>query len=175
MHSASQSLSQNHSHDAQDRALIRAAILTVSDTRETANDVGGGIIAQTLTEAGHVVASRQLVRDDQSAITVALSSAVEAGVDLIVTTGGTGIAARDVTYEVVIAFLDKKLDGFGEAFRRLSWDQVGARSILSRAVAGTHGRALVVALPGSPKGVELAMKQLVLPLVQHAVGLLRGA
>ena len=94
--------------------------------------------------------------------------------DAIVTTGGTGIAPRDRTYEAIQGLLDKTLDGFGEAFRRLSWDEVGARSVLSRAVAGVHRGRIVAALPGSPKAVVLAVDRVLAPILTHAVALARG-
>jgi molybdenum cofactor biosynthesis protein B len=124
--------------------------------------------------AGHEVVRRVIVKDDVEAIRAAVRAACDEGHDLVITTGGTGIAPRDVTYEAIEALLDKRLDGFGEAFRAKSWGQVGARAILSRALAGTAGRALVVALPGSPKAVRLALEEVLLPLVPHALGLLRG-
>jgi molybdopterin adenylyltransferase len=94
--------------------------------------------------------------------------------DAVVFTGGTGIAPRDVTYEAVDALLEKRLDGFGEAFRRLSWDQVGPRSVLSRAVAGVHRGHVLVALPGSPRAVVLAVDAILAPILSHAVALARG-
>jgi molybdenum cofactor biosynthesis protein B len=94
--------------------------------------------------------------------------------DAIVTTGGTGIAPRDRTYEAIEALLEKRLDGFGEAFRRLSWDEVGPRAVLSRALAGVHRGRIVAALPGSPKAVVLAVDQVLAPILAHAVALARG-
>jgi molybdenum cofactor biosynthesis protein B len=91
----------------------------------------------------------------------------------VVTTGGTGIAPRDQTYEVVDALCEKRLDGFGEAFRRLSWQEVGARAILSRAVAGTRGRTVLVALPGSVNAVRLAVSRVLAPVLPHMVALLK--
>ncbi|GAC1352523.1 MAG: molybdenum cofactor biosynthesis protein MoaB [Polyangiales bacterium] len=149
-------------------------MITVSDSRTVEDDEGGSTVVGALTAAGHVVVSTQIVPDDRAAIKTAIAAALSAGVDLVVTTGGTGIAPRDVTYEVVEAVLEKVLDGFGEAFRRLSWDEVGARSILSRAIGGSVGRSLLFALPGSPKAARLAMTQIVVPVLGHAVGLLRG-
>jgi molybdopterin adenylyltransferase len=92
----------------------------------------------------------------------------------VVTTGGTGIAPRDRTYEAVEALLEKKLDGFGEAFRRLSWDEVGPRAVLSRAVAGVYRGRILAALPGSPKAVVLAVDRVLAPILAHAVALARG-
>lgn len=161
-------------HDAKDHPRARAAIITVSDTRTLADDEGGALAEDLVKAAGHEIVRRAIVKDDVEAIRAAVRAACDDGLDLVITTGGTGIAARDVTYEAIEALLDKRLDGFGEAFRAKSWGQVGARAILSRALAGTAGRALVVALPGSPKAVRLALEEVLLPLVPHALGLLRG-
>ncbi len=161
-------------HEAGDRPRARALIVTVSDTRTLADDEGGALAADLVRAAGHEVVRRAIVPDEIEAIRAAVRAGCEEGLDLVITTGGTGIAARDVTYEAIDALLDKRLDGFGEAFRAKSWGQVGPRAILSRALAGTAGRALVVALPGSPKAVRLALEEVLLPLVPHAIGLLRG-
>lgn len=161
-------------HDRRDLRVARAAVITVSDTRTLADDEGGALVAELVAAAGHEVARRRIVPDDREAIAGAVLEACEEGLELVITTGGTGIAPRDVTYEAVEGLLDKRLDGFGEAFRARSWAQVGARSVLSRALAGTRGRALVAALPGSPKAVRLALEEVLLPIVPHALGLLGG-
>jgi molybdenum cofactor biosynthesis protein B len=173
-HPPNQSHPPHHAHEAKDRPRARATIVTVSDTRTLADDEGGALAADLVKSAGHEVVRRVIVKDDVEAIRAAVRAACDEGHDLVITTGGTGIAPRDVTYEAIEALLDKRLDGFGEAFRAKSWGQVGARAILSRALAGTAGRALVVALPGSPKAVRLALEEVLLPLVPHALGLLRG-
>jgi molybdenum cofactor biosynthesis protein B len=160
-------------HDARDTSTVRAVVVTVSDTRTLEDDVGGSLVAELLTGAGHLVERRVIVRDDAGEIRRAVQGAIDAGAEVVVTTGGTGISPRDVTYEAVASLLDKTLEGFGEAFRRLSWDEIGARAVLSRAIAGVSRETLVIALPGSPKAVHLAMNAIVLPLVGHAVGLLR--
>lgn len=159
-------------HDAHDVAPVPAAVITVSDTRTVEDDTSGATAAELLRGAGHAVISHRIVPDEREAIASAIRAAIAGGARLVVTNGGTGIAARDVTFEAVSAMLDKTLDGFGEAFRRLSWDEIGPRAMLSRALAGTCGRALVVALPGSTKAVRLGMEKLVLPIANHAVGLL---
>lgn len=156
--------------DASDIGPLRIAVITVSDTRSAADDESGNVAEELLTSAGHTV-ERAIVRDDTAAIRAAIELADD---DVIVLTGGTGIAPRDVTYEAVAVLLDKRLDGFGEAFRRLSWDEIGPRAALSRAIAGTRGRALIVALPGSTRAVRLGVTQVLLPILKHAVGLLRA-
>lgn len=160
-----------HHHHA-DVNTISAAVITVSDTRTIADDASGAAIVEALRSAGHETTLRLLVRDDRVEIARALDVAIAQHARLVVFTGGTGIAPRDVTIEAVTPRLDKILDGFGEAFRRLSWEQIGARSILSRALAGTVGHCLVVALPGSERAVQLAMTALVVPIAGHAIGLL---
>lgn len=143
-------------------------MLTVSDTRSAETDRGGDLVVERLRGAGHAVVARDLVRDDPASITAVLDRWLErAELDLVVTTGGTGIGPRDGTVEVVSARLDKVLDGFGELFRVLSFEQVGAAAMLSRAVAGLAGRVFVVALPGSPAGIELALDRLLLPELGH--------
>ena len=117
-------------------------MLTISDTRTRDNDTSGDAIAAALEAAGHVIAGRQIVKDDPPAVQHAVKSAVA---DVVITTGGTGITSRDGTYEALSALFDKRLDGFGELFRMLSYDQVGAAAMMSRACAGaigTHGHLL---------------------------------
>jgi molybdenum cofactor biosynthesis protein B len=163
-----------HDHHHTDKTAISTVVVTVSDTRTIADDESGAVITELLRAHRHEVARREIVTDDRHAIEGVLRRAIADDVQLVVLTGGTGIAPRDVTYEVVASMLDKTLDGFGEAFRRLSWDEIGAKSILSRTVAGAAGRTLVVALPGSAKAVRLGMEKVLLPIVAHAVGLLRA-
>jgi molybdenum cofactor biosynthesis protein B len=154
---------------------IRVAAITVSDTRTPADDEGGARLRQRLEAAGFVVPVQQIVRDEPEELRAAIARVCDDDLaDAIITTGGTGIAPRDRTYEAVCALLDKTLDGFGEAFRRLSWDEVGPRAVLSRAVAGIHRGRLVAALPGSPKAVVLAVDRVLAPILPHAVALSRG-
>ncbi|HEY6460937.1 MAG TPA: molybdenum cofactor biosynthesis protein B, partial [Polyangiaceae bacterium] len=120
------------------RPALRVAVVTVSDTRTKVDDEGGARLRERLEAAGFEVSFRTIVRDEPDLVQAVIARVCDEDMaDAVVTTGGTGIAPRDQTYEAVAAILEKTLDGFGEAFRRLSWDQVGPRSILSRAVAGT--------------------------------------
>jgi molybdenum cofactor biosynthesis protein B len=154
---------------------VRVAAITVSDTRTVADDVGGNALQERLEAAGFVVSTRRIVRDDPDDVRAAIVRVCDEDLaDAIVTTGGTGIAPRDSTYEAVHGLLDKTLDGFGEAFRRLSWEEVGPRAILSRALAGVHRGRIVAALPGSPKAVVLAVDQVLAPILAHAIALARG-
>lgn len=161
--------------------MVRVATITCSDSRTSGGDAAppadasGALLRERLAAAGHDLAPHAIVPDDRAAIAAAVTAACDdPTIDVVVLTGGTGLAPRDVTVEAVRPLLDKELEGFGEAFRRLSWDQVGARAILSRALAGSRGATLVAALPGSPRAVELAMSQVLLPLLPHAVDLLHG-
>jgi molybdenum cofactor biosynthesis protein B len=154
---------------------LRVAAITVSDTRTPDDDLGGATLAARLEAAGFAVTYRTIVRDEPDAIRAAIARVCDDNLaDAIITTGGTGIAPRDRTYEAVLGLLEKTLDGFGEAFRRLSWDEVGARSILSRAVAGVHRGRVVAALPGSPKALVLAVDRVLAPVLLHACALARG-
>jgi molybdenum cofactor biosynthesis protein B len=154
---------------------VRVATVTVSDTRTAADDEGGARLRERLVAAGLGLGPHAIVPDEPDAIRACVARICDDDLaDVIVTTGGTGIAVRDTTYEAIEALLEKRLDGFGEAFRRLSWDAIGPRAVLSRAVAGVHRNRLVVALPGSPKGVVLGVDQVLAPIVGHAVALLRG-
>src|ERR1700735_258751 len=129
---------------------IRVAAITVSDTRTPEDDEGGKRLRERLEAAGFTVSFAILVRDEPDELRAAIGRVCDEDLaDAIVTTGGTGIAARDRTYEAIDGLLEKKLDGFGEAFRRLSWDEIGPRAVLSRALAGGHRGGGLGALPGT--------------------------
>jgi molybdenum cofactor biosynthesis protein B len=162
------------SSDAAERHELRVATITISDTRTQADDEGGRRLRELLAAAGFSLAPHSIVKDDPDEIRRALERCADDAVDAIVTTGGTGIAPRDQTYEAVTALLEKRLDGFGEAFRRLSWDAIGPKAVLSRAVAGVWRGRVVAALPGSPSSLELAVNGILAPILTHAVRLLRG-
>jgi molybdenum cofactor biosynthesis protein B len=154
---------------------VRVAAVTVSDTRTAEDDEGGATLRSRLEAAGFVVTFHAIVRDDPGELRALIARICDGDLaDAIVTTGGTGIAPTDRTYEAIESLLEKKLDGFGEAFRRLSWEQIGPRAVLSRAVAGVHRERIVAALPGSPKGVALGVDRLLAPILGHAVALARG-
>lgn len=159
-------------HKAQAPASVRCAIVTVSDTRTDATDTGGQAIADLLAEHGHLVASKTILRDEPEQVRALVARLVqddEAGVQVVITTGGTGISSRDSTYEAVTALLTKRLDGFGELFRMLSFQEIGASAMLSRACAGVVNRRIVICLPGSVHAVRLAMTRLILPELAHLV------
>jgi len=154
---------------------VRIATLTLSDTRTPEDDEGGRLLGVLLIAAGFEVVSHAIVREDDAVIRDAvLARCADAGVDALVLTGGTGVAPRDRTIEVLAPLFDKPIEGFGEAFRRLSWDQIGPRAILSRAAAGVVRGRVVAALPGSLKAVQLGVEQLLAPTLGHAVDLAAG-
>jgi len=154
---------------------IRVATITLSDTRTAEDDEGGKLLRELLEAAGFEVPVHTIVREEPEAMRAEVEAlAMHAGVDAIVMTGGTGISPRDRTIEAVAPLFDKTLDGFGEAFRRLSWDEIGPNAILSRAIAGTRNGRVIAALPGSPKAVRLAVEKLLAPVLAHAVGLASG-
>ncbi len=149
---------------------VGCAVLTISDTRTPETDTGGALLVGLLTARGHRVVRRGIVRDDPDAIAAWIREAAQnPEVQAILTTGGTGIAPRDVTYEVVAALLEKTLDGFGELFRMLSYQEVGPAAMLSRAIGGVYRGKVVLSMPGSPHAVRLAMEKLVLPELGHLV------
>ena len=143
-------------------------VLTISDTRTEATDTSGDAIVQLLQDGGHRISGRTIVRDDPAAVRSVITTQA-AKVDAIVTTGGTGITSRDSTYEAISQLLDKRLDGFGELFRVLSFQEIGSAAMLSRACAGSIGRTAVFSLPGSEHAVRLAMTKLILPEIGHVV------
>jgi molybdenum cofactor biosynthesis protein B len=146
----------------------------VSDTRTDEDDRSGAAARRLLVEAGHEVVDRSIVPDDPAQVRARLTRWIDGGAcDVIVSTGGTGIAPRDRTYEAVVELLDRRLDGFGELFRMLSWEQVGSAAMLSRAVGGVARGTAIFALPGSTKAVELALERLIVPELGHLVAELR--
>ncbi len=147
---------------------VRCLVLTISDTRTVESDASGRAIAELLEGAGHTVAGRQIVRDEPAEVSTAIDA--HAGtVDLIVTTGGTGITSRDSTYEAIEALLEKRLDGFGELFRMLSYEEIGSAAMLTRATAGIMRGTAIFMLPGSEHAARLGMTQLILPEIGHVV------
>jgi molybdenum cofactor biosynthesis protein B len=159
-----------HKHRDAAPDVVRVAVLTISDTRTPETDTGGDTAEELLRGAGHEVVARGIVPDDPAQIKAEIVDLlVRFDVDAVITTGGTGISARDTTYEVVERMLDKRLDGFGEVFRMLSYEEIGAAAILSRAVAGAVGAKLVACLPGSRNAVRLAVEKLLAPEISHIV------
>jgi molybdenum cofactor biosynthesis protein B len=181
---------QEHRKKAESR--LKVAVLTVSDTRTFENDLGGNLIQSLIEQAGHKVVSREIVKDELEAIqqcTLRLlgdnqeASIQEAGFqgagtqgdslgeapDAILITGGTGLAARDQTTEAIEALYDARIPGYGELFRMLSYQEIGPASMLSRASGGRRGKQVILTMPGSPAGVQLAMEKLIVPELPHLV------
>ncbi len=161
-------------HRAYAPESIRSAVLTVSDSRTPATDSSGQLIQEYLESAGHVVSDRLILKDDPEALRSAVLERVSRpDIDAIIITGGTGVSPRDVTPDAVEPLLDKVLTGFGELFRMLSFEEIGAAAVLSRALAGTADRTVIYLMPGSSAAVRLGMDRLILPEIAHVVGQLR--
>lgn len=157
-------------HRANAPLAVRCLVLTVSDTRNDNNDHSGNAIVDLLSENGHDVVDKTIVSDDMEHIGAALDAMTKLPtIDVVITTGGTGISHRDGTYEVVVKLLEKKIDGFGELFRSLSFSEIGSAAMLSRACAGLVKGKIVISLPGSEHAVRLAMTKLILPELGHLV------
>jgi molybdenum cofactor biosynthesis protein B len=164
------SASPSGEHRAAGPASVRCAVITISDTRGEAEDKSGRHIRDSLAGAGHEVAFYRIVKDEPEQIRAAIEAALAAdGVRAILLNGGTGIGSRDLTHETISAMLEKRLDGFGEIFRVLSYQEVGAAAMLSRAVAGVYKGAIVFSMPGSTNAVRLAMEKLILPELGHVL------
>ena len=165
---------REHRRRASALERIRCAVITVSDTRTEATDESGKLIQQLLVAAGHSVVSYRLLPNVEAQVTSHVASLVGDDADAVILTGGTGLGDKDRTVEAVRPLLDKELPGFGELFRFLSYqEQIGTAAILSRAVAGGARRSLVVVLPGSRAGVELALTKILIPELKHLVWELR--
>ena len=157
-------------HKASAPHSVRCFVVTVSDTRTLENDASGRAIADLLTASGHIITGRTLVKDDPEQLHATIEGHLAGGgAQVIITTGGTGITSRDSTYEAIDRLLEKRLDGFGELFRMLSYQQIGPAAMMSRACAGLVRGRIVIALPGSLAAVTLAMEKLVIPELGHLV------
>lgn len=153
---------------------LRFAIFTASGSRTEAADQSGQVLVDLVTAARHPVVERRVVPDDVVAIRTAVEAVLNGPrADVVVVNGGTGFSPRDVTLEAVTPLLQRAIEGFGELFRMLSFEQVGAAAMLSRATAGVVDQSVVFVLPGSPQAVELAMRELILPEVGHLLGQVR--
>ena len=162
-------------HKEKGKRTIRCFVVTVSDTRDESTDTSGQTIKQLLAAEGHQAAGYRLVKDEPAQIQSLLIEALEKDdVDAVIVNGGTGIAPRDGTYEVVSRLLEKKLEGFGEIFRYLSYLDIGSAAIMSRAAAGSAAGKILISLPGSSGAVKLAMEKLILPEIRHMVSQLQG-
>jgi molybdenum cofactor biosynthesis protein B len=155
-----------HREAAAGQGPIPIALVTVSDSRTEDTDTNGIWLRERIEAAGHVVSGYRLVRDEPDEVRTAVDALV-ADARIVLVNGGTGISRRDTTYDALSAMLEKTLPGFGELFRLLSFEQVGAAAMLSRATAGTYRGSVVVSTPGSPKAVALAWEKLLEPELAH--------
>ena len=158
---------EEHRHKAESQGSVPIAIVTVSDTRTPETDTSGQIIRTLAEAAGHRVVGHRIVKDEPVQVEAALEEFATSEARLIIFNGGTGISQRDRTYDVISRKLEKTLPGFGEIFRMLSYDQVGAAAMLSRATAGVYRNKVIFSTPGSPDAVRLAVEKLILPEMQH--------
>jgi molybdenum cofactor biosynthesis protein B len=157
-------------HKAQAPRSVACFVLTISDTKTPESDASGSVIRELLVGGGHRVAGSAIVRDDPVRVQQIVREQCDtAGVQAMILTGGTGITSRDTTFEAVEAVLDKRLPGFGELFRVLSYQEIGAAAMLSRAQAGIRNGRIVVSLPGSPNACRLALEKLLVPELGHLV------
>ncbi|GIW45989.1 MAG: molybdenum cofactor biosynthesis protein B [Candidatus Binatia bacterium] len=164
---------QDVGHRSADRESVGCAVITVSDTRTPATDESGQLICNLLAEAGHRVEQYRILQDEPALIVAALQT-LPPDTAAVLINGGTGLARRDTTYETIHRLFDKEISGFGELFRMLSYQEIGAAAMLSRATAGVIGSRVIFSMPGAPRAVELAMRKLILPELGHVVGLVRG-
>lgn len=157
-------------HKSHAPTRVGCAVMTCSDTRTPETDTSGQTIMRLLKDAGHAVVSYQLVKDEPKKIKAAVKKAVKnKRVQAVIINGGTGIAARDSTFEAVDGMLEKRLDGFGEVFRYLTYQEIGSPAIMTRATAGTYKGRILFSTPGSENAVRLAMDKLILPELGHII------
>jgi len=157
-------------HKAEAPKSLGCAVVTVSDTRTLETDTGGGEVVRRLEVAGHQVVAREIIPDEPSQMKPLLERLrSDPQVDAVLMTGGTGISSRDQTFETVASLLTKPLPGYGELFRWLSYNEIGAAAMLSRATGGLMGNTLLLTMPGSRPAVQLAMEKIILPELGHLV------
>jgi molybdopterin adenylyltransferase len=157
-------------HRAASPQAVGCAVLTVSDTRTLENDLGGKLICDLLAAAGHVVHERAITPDEPDCMRPLVRGwVVRPEIAAVLITGGTGICARDQTYETISGLLTKVLPGYGEIFRMLSFQEIGPAAMLSRAIGGVCEQTLILTMPGSPHAVQLAMEKLIVPELKHLI------
>ncbi|HEX9843438.1 MAG TPA: MogA/MoaB family molybdenum cofactor biosynthesis protein [bacterium] len=164
----------HQAHRQQAKASIACGVITVSDTRTEDTDKSGQLIKELLKSGGHATSAYHIIKDEPGQIRPLLQTLLaRADVEALIVNGGTGVARRDVTFDVVSALVEKPLPGFGELFRMLSYEEIGSAAMLSRAMAGAIGGKVVFSMPGSSAAVRLAMEKLILPELPHIVHELR--
>ena len=158
-------------HKTRGATSLSCMVVTCSDTRTPDSDTSGKLICHLLREQGHTIADYKVIKDEPTDIkNLLLQAHNQEAIQVVIINGGTGISRRDSTFEAVDAFLEKRLDGFGELFRYLSYQDIGSPAILSRATVGIHGRLVIFSIPGSQGAVRLAMEKLILPEIGHIAG-----
>lgn len=163
-----------HPHHGREVKHASVAVLTVSDSRTEESDRSGSLIRRGLTESGHAILDYRIVPDEPAQVRATLETwLADDRCDAVIVNGGTGVSSRDRTYEAVAGMLQQRLDGFGELFRMLSYEEIGSAAMLSRAVAGVVGRKVIFSLPGSSAAVTLALEKLILPEIGHVLAELR--
>ena len=160
-----------HEHKRHARVNLKVGLITASDTRTPDNDESGKIIRKLFEDTGHQVCYYEVLPDESEKISAAIVNNLP-NLDAIVVNSGTGISARDGSTEVVKSLIDKELEGFGEIFRMLSFNEIGSAAIMSRAIAGVRRGKFIAALPGSPDACKLAMEKLIIPEIGHIVSIL---
>jgi molybdopterin adenylyltransferase len=159
----------DHHRKAAELPPAKIAIITVSDSRTPETDTNGIYLKNQVVQNGFVVGAYQIVRDEPAEIDSLLENLMQTEVNLVLFNGGTGISKRDTTFDVISKKLEKVMPGFGELFRMLSYEQVGAAAMFSRAIAGVYKGKVIISTPGSPAAVQLAWEKLILPEIQHLV------
>lgn len=152
---------------------LNVSIVTITSSRTSGNDASGDTIEKLFIDSGRSVKERAMARDDEEDIAGCVINLIQNGSDVVVTTGGTGVTRDDVTVEALKRVFDKELSSFGSVFAQISYRDVGPRCVISRATAGTIGNSVVFCLPGSPKACELAMKEIIIPAMDHIIELTR--
>ena len=160
----------NHKEISKKEQLtVNCYVLTISDTRTKDNDTSGQYIKKKLIESKHIVSGHQILKDNAKLIEVELKKLIIKPIEAIILTGGTGISKKDQTFEVVDKIINKKLPGFGELFRFLSYKEIGSSALLSRATAGIAENSIIFSIPGSLSAVKLAMNKLIIPELEHII------
>ncbi len=159
---------QEHKHKSP--KSVSCAVLSISDTRTEQDDESGRLLRQKLSENGHRVISHCILKNEPDSIEKKIHQLLkEEELQVIIATGGTGVSRRDITIEIIYPILEKKLDGFGELFRFLTYSEIGTGSIMSRAIAGVARGKVILCLPGSPDAINVAMDKIILPEIGHLV------
>jgi len=172
--------SKLHKKSSPDSATVYIVTCSTSKfkqlkAKQQPSDESGDIIEQLAASAGHRIAGRKLISDSKPMIQKATRAALSnRGVDVVIITGGTGLSSTDVTFEAISPLLDREIPGFGELFRKISFDEIGSAAMVSRAFAGMIKRRAIFCLPGSPNAVRTAMEKLILPELGHIIGLAQG-